>query len=104
MLSPGAKDWVWDLSLDLLAYAESVPPLRFSAPQVLQWLKGYRNALDSVIQLTEDSLPDHPTSADFESPVSPDQLDDVLKGVRIGWYSNAVQQFLDDELRRARQR
>lgn len=102
---PNYIKWsLWDLSLDLLAYAEWMPPLRFPAPQVLQWLKGYRNALDTVIKLTEDSLPDHPTGADSESPVSPDQLDGVLTGVRIGWYSNATQQYLDDELRRARQR
>lgn len=81
-----------------------MPPLRFPAPHVLQWLKGYRDALDSVIKLTEDSLPDHPTGANFESPISPAQLDGVLRGVKIGWYSNATQQYLDDELRRARQR
>ncbi len=101
---PNYIKWsLWDLSLDLLAYAEWMPPLRFPAPQVLGWLKCYRNALDSVIKLTEDSLHDHPTGADFESPVSPDQLDGVLSGVKTGWYSNATQQYLDDELRRARQ-
>ena len=106
---PNYIKWaLWDLALDLLARAEWIAPQRFPAQHVLDWLKRFRAGLDSVIERTQDALPDCPTVVgayeDSDPPISLDQLDAVLRGIRIGWYSNATQQFLDDELRNARRR
>ncbi len=106
---PNYIKWaLWDLSLDLLAHAEWIPPQRFPAQYVLDWLKGFRAALDSVIESTQDALPDCPAVVgayeNSDPPISLDRLDAVLKGIKIGWYSNAMQQSLDDALRKARRR
>lgn len=104
---PNYVKWVlWDLALDLLAYAEWIPPRRFPARDVLDWLEGFRRALDWGITLSRDALPDCPARASYEDsepPISLDRLDAILRGVKIGWYANATQQFLDGELRKARQ-
>ncbi len=98
---------LWDLSLDLLAYAELLSPLRFRAWQVYEWLRSFSKAVDSVMDTVALEMKENPERAiavheDFESLLGPKELDAILLGVRIGWYAHAHQQYFDQKVREAR--
>src|SRR2546425_7920370 len=81
---PNYIKWaLWNLALELLAHAEWISPQRFPAQYALDWLKGFRAALDSVIESVQNAVPEFPavigTYAESDPPVKLDQLDAIMK-------------------------
>lgn len=96
------KSLLWDLSLNLMAYAEwRIDPRRFAAKQVVEDLETWRKWLETIIGLAQRVKEDNPSCVAHYQPLRPavtptrGELEALLEGVRVGLYAHERQQRLD---------
>jgi hypothetical protein len=100
----------WDLATNLLGLAEWMNPRKFPAGQVVSDLRTWRDALNRIIEEAEEVGREGSKHLVPRAELSPPpsdlnrRINDVLEGVRISWFSDITQRYLDGELRQARRR
>jgi HNH endonuclease len=101
--TPSYIKWcLWELSTDLLVYAENLSPLNFPAPQVLDRLKQLRDALDSVTQLTLTAIQERPlvtANKGTDPDETPEVLEAIVHGLKLSYWSRHYEEVLNEEVR-----
>ena len=100
----------WELATNLLGLAEWMNPRRFPADQVVSDLRGWRDTLNKIIEEAEVVGREGSKHLVRHAALSSDpsdgnrRVDAVLEGVRIAWFSDIIEGYLDGELRDSRRR
>jgi len=100
----------WDLATNLVGLAEWMNPRQFPADQVVSDLKGWRKIFDQIIEQAEEVAREGSKHLVPHAELAPDisdmdrRVNEVLEGVRISWFSDITQRYLDRELRNTRGR
>lgn len=98
---PGFIKWlIRDIAINLLFQAEHLSPRDFPATQVAANLQKAVEALQSVFPLL-DLCPPGETEIDWTKKKSTEaELNDVIEGLKISYWSHEYQKGLDEFLQR----
>jgi len=94
------KYLLWEVSLNLVAYADYLDPRNFpSADQVVDYIKKAQKALEGALTLAEicqqTGIGGGTLKFEPDLPRETQQLEDIVKGMRIAWTSHYTQRGLD---------
>jgi hypothetical protein len=98
------KQSIWEVSTNLVVYAESLPALNFPAHQVLTYLQKCQDALESIRKLTLKAIEVNPPVAENEGTVpyeTLEELDEIIRGFKLSYWSRHHQQYYDEQVRGA---
>src|SRR5690242_3595040 len=94
------KPLMWDLGLNMIAFAERLDPRNFpSGHSLLAWIDGAMRTLQSIRGLADDCAKAGVGSGELVLPkdfaAEQEQLESIIQGVRIGWSAHHTQRALD---------
>jgi hypothetical protein len=96
------KALLWEISTNLVVFAENLPCREFPAPQVLDQIKQVQGALESVRKLTLDAIQENPRSAENIGSLPyemPETLDAIVQGFKLSYWSRHREEVLNEEVR-----
>lgn len=96
------KELLWEVSTNLLVYAENLSCREFPAAQVLDQIKHVQASLESIRTLTLDAIRENPRLAANTGALpyeAPETLDAIVQGFKLSYWSRHKEEMLNEEVR-----
>lgn len=96
------KQGLWELSTNLVVFAENLSAIKFPARQVLSQIQSFQDALESIKKSTQLAIEENPGVLENDQPIpfeTPEKLEEILRGFKISYWSRHSQSYFDEQVR-----
>jgi hypothetical protein len=96
------KQGLWELSTNLVVFAENLSAINFPARQVLNQIESFQHALESIKKSTQLAIEENPRVLEKDQPIpfeTPERLEEIVRGLKISYWSRHSQSYFDQHVR-----
>ena len=96
------KQGLWELSTNLVVFAENLSAINFPARQVLSDIQSFQDALESIKKSTQLAIEENPRVLENQQAIpfeTPEKLEDIVRVFTISYWSRQSQSYFDGEVR-----